>query len=119
MDSQQPTTNVAPFDAPRRRGRPRTGRKDASGQEQVTKPEVIQNRMPELERLYEELRTAREDFNAAVKSAAEDGGYNAGAVRAHVVAVRNDRVEQARTKANQQLELFEFALFGTGASPAA
>lgn len=93
-----------------RRARNRRGRKDSDGQEQVTKPEVIQNRMPELERLYNEVRDCRADFNDAVKLAAEDSGYNAAAVRSHVVAVCNDRVEAARVKVNQQLELFEFAL---------
>lgn len=86
------------------------GRKDALGQEQVTKPEVIATRMSQLESLYNELRDARGDFNEAIKAAAEDSGYNASAVRSHVVATCNDKLDAMRQKASQQLELFEFAV---------
>lgn len=96
------SSNVAPM--PRR---PRKGRKDSSGQEQVTKPDVIRARMHELEGCYNDLKEARSIFNEAVKAAAEDSGYNASAVRSHVVAVATDRIAQARAKVSQQLELFD------------
>jgi hypothetical protein len=88
--------------------RPRTpARKDSTGQEQVTKPQVVGERSQELEVLYNELRDARADFNEAIKACAEDSGYNAAAVRAHIVAKCNDRTAQARARAAQQLELFD------------
>lgn len=82
------------------------GRKDAYGQEAVTRPEIIEERIDELVQGYTAAKEAAEQSSEAIKKAAEDSGYNTKAVRALVLARASDSVQERRRDAEQQLELF-------------
>jgi len=82
------------------------GRQDRSGQEAVTKPTVVAEKIDQLERLAVKANEAAKDFSDAVKKAAEASGYTAAAIRALVTARVGDTFPEKRRSVEQQLELF-------------
>lgn len=83
------------------------GRKDASSQEGVTKPQVLAKKINELVKLYKEAHASGEVFSDAVKAAAEASGYNAKNVRALVTALAGESFEEKKRDVDQQYELFD------------
>lgn len=85
-----------------RRGR---GKKDKSGQERVVQLEFLVTAQDNLGALYAQLKAKREEFNEAVKRAAEKCGLNAANVRAFVLAKAGDSYEDELRKAEQKAML--------------
>ena len=85
------------------------GRKDVSGGEEITRPEVIRNGLGEAEKLWHKKKAASDEFNECIKKLAEDGGYNTSAVRAHINAIARGTYKTHKQRVSQQLELFEEA----------
>ena len=97
------------------RGKRTTGRKDASGQEAIQHPEIIEERIEELTALYKASLDASDKSSDAIKAAAEASGYNTKNVRALIIARVNDTVRERRRDAEQQLQLFnEVGALGGG-----
>lgn len=82
-------------------------RKDSDGQEAVIDTGVIKDRIEELVRLHSKVVEARTDLAEAVKSAAEEAGLNAGAVRKFVQARAAEDFSKHRQKAEQLSLLFD------------
>ena len=80
------------------------GRKDASKQEAVIEPKVLKTRMPELVKLKKAADSAAEEFNDAVKAAAEKSGLLASVVRRAAVASAGEDFE-AKHREVEQLQL--------------
>ena len=86
--------------------RTRTARKEG-GQEKVQNLEPVKTRMPEMVRLFNKHKEAGEDYSAAVKSLAEDSGFNAKSVRQFVNAKAGEKFEERKRDAVQLVLLFE------------
>lgn len=82
------------------------GRQDRSGQEAVTKPTVVAEKVEQLERLAIKANEAARDFSDAVKKAAEASGYTAAVIRSLVSARVGDKFNDKKRTVEQQLELF-------------
>jgi hypothetical protein len=82
-------------------------RKDSDGQEAVIETAVIKERIEELVRLHQAVVDARTDLTEAVKSAAEDSGLNAGAVKAFVRARAAEDFSKHKQRAEQLSLLFD------------
>ncbi len=83
------------------------GRKDADKQEAVTRPQLVKERIDELVRLHLEAHTSSEAASDAIKKAAEDSGYNAGALKKFVVARAGEKFAEKKRDCEQQMELFD------------
>jgi len=83
------------------------GRKDAEGQEQVIRLETITTRIDELVRLHIAAAEAAEDYNEAVKKAAEDSGLLASVVSKFVKARAGERYDTEKQKCEQLSLLFD------------
>src|ERR1035437_10234004 len=83
------------------------GRKDASKQEGITKPQEVEKRVDNLVKLYKEAHASGEVFSDAVKAAAEASGYNSKAVRSLVVARAGESFADKKRDVDQQFELFD------------
>lgn len=82
------------------------GRKD-QGQEAVIKLESLQTRVEQLIKLHIAAAEASQDFNDAVKAAAEQSGLLAATVRKYVKARAGDKFDDEKTKAQQLALVFE------------
>lgn len=83
------------------------GRKDADKQEQVIKTKIVKDRITELVQLKNNADSAANDFNDAVKKAAEDSGLLAATVRKFVVARAGEKFAEELRKCEQLNLLFE------------
>lgn len=81
------------------------GRKGGK-QEAVTRPDMVAERIDQLERLAVKANEAAKDLSDAIKKVAEDSGYNAAAIKSLVAARVGDKFEERKRGAEQQLELF-------------
>ena len=97
MEAQTETGNVTRI----------RGRKNKDKLETVIKKDVIEERIDTLCELQKKAALAAEDFNAAVKKAAEDSGLNAGAVKKFVLARVGDSFEDKKRDCQQLCLLFE------------
>lgn len=91
----------------RAKAKPPVGRQDSEGQEAVIKHKVIKDREEELVQLYNKAAEAASDLSEAIKKAAEDSGYNAGAVKKRIAAIANDNWDAQKKKAAQLALIFE------------
>jgi hypothetical protein len=83
------------------------GRKDKSGQEAVFSKSALQTRMPDLIMAYKHHKAVQQDFNEAVKAAAEKGGVLASVVRKYVAARAGENFTEERDKIEQLSLVFE------------
>ena len=82
------------------------GRLDHGGQEAVTRPSVVVEKIDHLEKLEVKSRDAAKDASDAIKAVAESSGYTAAAIKKLVVARVGDKFKEKLRDAEQQLELF-------------
>lgn len=82
------------------------GRTGRDQQQAVTQPQVVGEKIEELERLGMKAKDAAASYSKAVKVVAEKSGYLASNIRALVEARLGDKFEGKKRDAEQQLELF-------------
>lgn len=85
---------------------PAAGRQGRDGQEAVTQPQVVADKIDELEALCVKAQQAGKSYNDAIKKVAEKSGYLASNIRALVAARVGDKFDVKKRDAEQQLELF-------------
>lgn len=90
----------------RKAARAPKGRKDAEGQEAVTRPQVVSERIDELVNNRRNTHSAQEIESEAIKKCAVDSGYNASAIRTLVAARYGDSFPERKRAVDQQYELF-------------
>jgi len=83
------------------------GRVSPDKQEQVQRPQVIDERVDELVHLKTAADEAAESFADAIKKAAEDSGLLASVVRRFVVARAGEKFEEKKRECEQLSLLFE------------
>lgn len=83
------------------------GRVNPDGQEAVTRPKMVADKIEELEALELKSREAKKDVSEAIKALAETSGYTASAIRKLVTARIGESFKDKLRDAQQQLELFE------------
>lgn len=94
-----PVTGLAP-------GHEKARRRVEEGQEKVIETGEIKRRIGDLEELYKRSVSAREQFNEAVKIAAEESGLLAVVVKKYVKARVDDKAEAEKRKFEQLCLLF-------------
>ena len=90
----------------RRKADKAPGRQERDGQEAVTRPDVVADKIDHLERLEMAARTAAKDASDAIKKVAEASGYTAATLKKLVVARVSDKFGERLRDTKQQLELF-------------
>jgi hypothetical protein len=83
------------------------GRKGADKQEQVERPQIVDERIDELVRLKTKADEASEDFSNAIKKTAEDSGLLASVVRRFVVARAGENFQEKKRECTQLALLFD------------
>jgi hypothetical protein len=83
------------------------GRKDASKQPAVKRPQVVGQKLDYLVKLHHSAKTASEERDEAITAVAEESGYLASAVRKLVTAKAGEKFEEKHREVEQQAELFD------------
>lgn len=89
------------------KGKRARGRKDASKQEGVTRPEIVAKKISNLVKLYKEAHASGEVLSDAIKAVAEESNYNTSAIRKLVVAKAGESFQEKKRDVDQQYELFD------------
>jgi hypothetical protein len=89
------------------KGKGARGRIDKDKQEQVLEHPVIKKKIGELVKLKKAADDASQEFNDAIKAAAEASGFLASTVRSFATARAGENFEDAKRKCEQLSILFE------------
>lgn len=85
------------------------GRKDASKQPAVKRPQIVAEKLDYLVGLHNAAKTKADERDEAVTAVAEESGYLASAVRKLVTAKAGEKFEEKHREVEQQGELFDEA----------
>lgn len=83
-----------------------SGRQGRDGQEAVTQPQLVGEKIEELEQLCVKAQLAVKAYNDGIKKLAEKSGYLASNIRALVAARVGDKFDIKKRDIEQQMELF-------------